>query len=57
MKQIYNSDKLCITSDTYGREYVFEVYDSYGHYIDEVKFSKEEMVEFVDDIVKFSKTL
>jgi len=48
MKDIYNSDKICVKSDDYNSEFIIEFSDTYGHYIDEIKLDKEEMKPFVD---------
>ena len=52
MKEIYNSDKICIKCDFYGTEFILEFYDVYGHYIDEVKLSKEEIKDLLDGFEK-----
>ena len=40
---IINNGKIELSCDDYGLEYTLGVYDTYGHYIDDVKLSREEI--------------
>lgn len=57
MKELFNSDKICVKTDTYGREFFIDVYDKYGHYIDEVKLDKDEMREIVKGFERIKEIL
>ncbi len=49
---IINNDKIELTCDDYKLEYTLAVYDVYGHYIDEVKLSREEIKDLYDALKK-----
>jgi len=51
---IINNNKIELTCDDYKLEYTLAVYDVYGHYIDEVKFSKEEIKDLYDALGKLN---
>ena len=42
---ILSNNKIELTCDDYKLEYVMSVYDVNGHYIDDVKLSKEEITD------------
>lgn len=49
---IFTSEKLEIAYDSYEREYSLSLYDKYGHYIDTVKFEKEEIRDLYNSLDK-----
>ena len=55
MKEILNSDRICIKVDDYVNEFIVEIYDKFGHYVDETTLSKEDMQVFVKEMEKVSK--
>jgi hypothetical protein len=40
---ILTNNKIELTCDDYKLDYVMTVYDAHGHYIDEIKLTKEEI--------------
>lgn len=52
---IHRSDKLEIEYDSYDRIYSISLYDKYGHYIDTVKFDKEEIKDLYESLDKFKE--
>lgn len=50
---IFTSDKLEIMYDSYEREYNISLYDKYGHYVDTIKFDKEEIRDLYNSLDKF----
>jgi len=51
---ILNGNKIELTCDDYKLEYVMSIYDVYGHYIDEIKLSKEEIKELYEALKKLN---
>lgn len=49
---IINNNKIELTCDDYKLEYTLTVYDVYGHYIDDVKLSKDEIKDLYDALGK-----
>jgi hypothetical protein len=49
---IFTSEKLEITYDSYEKEYSISLYDKYGHYIDTIKFDKEEIRDLYNSLDK-----
>ena len=45
---IISNDKIELRYDKYEMVYILTVYDKYGHYIDDVSLSKEEMKDLCD---------
>ncbi len=45
---IISNDKLELSYDKYERVYILTVYDKYGHYIDDVNLTREEMKDLCD---------
>jgi len=43
--EILNNSKIELTCDTYKTEFTLAINDVYGHYIDETKLSKEEIID------------
>lgn len=50
---IYTSDKLEIEYDSYDRIYKLSLYDQYGHYVDTIKFEREEIKDLYDSLERF----
>ena len=42
---ILNNDRIELTCDDYKLEYTLTLYDVYGHYVEEVKLSKEDIID------------
>lgn len=49
---ILSNNKIELTCDDYKLEYVMSIYDVNGHYIDDVKLSKEEITELYQALGK-----
>lgn len=49
---ILNNNKIELTCDDYKLEYTMSIYDVNGHYIDDVKFSKEEISDLYKALQK-----
>lgn len=50
--EILSNNKIELTCDDYKLEYVMAVYDAHGHYIDEIKLSREEISELFQALKK-----
>ena len=49
---ILSNNKIELTCDDYKLEYVMSIYDVNGHYIDDIKLSKEEITELYQALKK-----
>lgn len=49
---ILSNNKIDLTCDDYKLEYVMSIYDVNGHYIDDIKLSKEEIAELYHALEK-----
>jgi hypothetical protein len=47
---IVSNDKIELKYDKYERVYIMTVYDSYGHYIDDITLSKDEVRELYEGL-------
>ena len=47
---IVSNDKIELKYDKYERIYIMTVYDSYGHYIDDITLSKDEVRELYEGL-------
>lgn len=50
--EILNNDKIELTCDDYKTEFTLAINDVYGHYIDETKLSKEEIIDLFHALQK-----
>ena len=50
--EILNNDKIELTCDDYKMEFTLAINDVYGHYIDETKLSREEMIDLFHALQK-----
>jgi hypothetical protein len=50
--EILNSNKIELTCDDYKMEFTLAINDVYGHYIDETKLSKEEIIDLFHALQK-----
>ena len=50
--EILNNNKIELTCDDYKTEFILSINDVYGHYIDEIKLSKEEIKELFESLEK-----
>lgn len=55
MKDIFNSNKICVKGDDYNNEFIIEFSDVYEHYIDEIKLDMEEMKLFVKTMAELKE--
>lgn len=51
---ILSNNRMELTCDDYGLEYIMSIYDVNGHYIDDIKFSKEEIMDLYHALEKFN---
>lgn len=49
---ILSNNKIDLTCDDYKLEYVMSIYDVNGHYIDDIKLSKEEITDLYHALEK-----
>ena len=49
---IFSNNKIELTCDDYKLEYVLTVYDVYGHYVDDIKLSKDDIIDLYDSLKK-----
>lgn len=54
-KNFIETEKLTISYDENAREYLLSIYDTYGHFIDDVKISKEEMKYLYEGLDKIKE--
>ena len=50
--EILNNNKIELSCDDYKMEFTLGISDIYGHYIDEIKLSKEEIKELFESLEK-----
>jgi hypothetical protein len=50
MDKIIETDKLSIAYDKYCSNFLVTMYDNYGHYVDEVKLSKEDIAIILEGL-------
>ena len=51
---ILSNNKIELTCDDYKLEYIMSIYDVNGHYIDDVKLSREEITELYQALEKLN---
>ena len=49
-----NNDKIELSCDSYKKEFVLAINDIYGHYIDETKLSREDVIELFHALQKLN---
>ena len=54
-KNFIETEKLGISYNEYEKEYTISIYDTYGHFIDDVKLSREEMKYLYDGLDKIKE--
>jgi hypothetical protein len=47
---IISNDKIELKYDKYERNYTLTVYDKYGHYIDDINLTKEDVKELYEGL-------
>ena len=50
MNNIVSNDKIELKYDKYEMRYILTVYDNYGHYIDDVILTKDEVKELYEGL-------
>lgn len=54
---IISNDKIELKYDKYERVYTLSVYDKYGHFIDDVKLTKEDVRNMYESLDAVKNTL
>ena len=57
MNSIVSNDKIELKYDKYEMHYILTVYDTYGHYVDDVILTKEEVKDLYDGLDSIKNTL
>jgi len=50
MNNIVSNDKIELKYDEYERYYTLTVYDKYGHYVDDIILTKDEVKDLYDGL-------
>lgn len=50
--EILNNSKIELSCDDYKRDFVLGIYDAHGHYLDETKLSREDIIDLFHALQK-----
>ena len=53
---IVSNDKIELKYDKYEMNYILTMYDKYGHYIDDITLTKDDVKELYNGLEEFKKT-